>query len=591
MVGLYSTDATTGGIVFYYLENSTFVASRTNYVLTVAELAAQKPDNILTLYARWVPITYSINYVLHGGQNNANNPSSYTVESPSINILAPTKNGHEFTGWYVNGGHTKYLTFTIGATAIGNFTFDAQFSEYSYQVQFNRNKPENAPTAVVSSLDGDANMPNQIFTFSESKALSANTYSLAGYDFDGWALTSTGGRAYENMASVNSLTNENGKIFELYAKWNAKLYSITYDTQGGVFSGAAPDGYYTHTAVSLVNPTRNGYNFVKWYLDGDAGQSQVTSVIVGSTGAKKYIAVWEKSTFTVTLDAQNGTGGKTIEVTYENTMPEGHDAPIRTGYTFGGYYQLPNGQGVQYYSVTMTSVNNWDQAQHASIYAKWTANSYKVIFNKNKPTAAKTEVLGVDVEQPFTYDVEKALTANSYTLTGWSFLGWATSNTGDVVYGNNAPVKNLASANNAEYNLYAKWAINTYYVKFASNKPSNASSVPASASGMPNQTFTYDVKQNLRKNDFTLLGWTFNGWNSQANGQGTSYIDEHLAENLTSVQGHTVTMYAQWVANQYTVTIHHDNNLNASYNPTLLNQEITVRYDSLVPVALKPEVE
>lgn len=591
MVGLYSTDATTGGIVFYYLENSTFVASRTNYVLTVAELAAQKPDNILTLYARWVPITYSINYVLHGGQNNANNPSSYTVESPSINILAPTKNGHEFTGWYVNGGHTKYLTFTIGATAIGNFTFDAQFSEYSYQVQFNRNKPENAPTAVVSSLDGDANMPNQIFTFSESKALSANTYSLAGYDFDGWALTSTGGRAYENMASVNSLTNENGKIFELYAKWNAKLYSITYDTQGGVFSGAAPDGYYTHTAVSLVNPTRNGYNFVKWYLDGDAGQSQVTSVIVGSTGAKKYIAVWEKSTFTVTLDAQNGTGGKTIEVTYENTMPEGHDAPIRTGYTFGGYYQLPNGQGVQYYSVTMTSVNNWDQAQHASIYAKWTANSYKVIFNKNKPTAAKTEVLGVDVEQPFTYDVEKALTANSYTLTGWSFLGWATSNTGDVVYGNNAPVKNLASANNAEYNLYAKWAINTYYVKFASNKPSNASSVPASASGMPNQTFTYDVKQNLRKNDFTLLGWTFNGWNSQANGQGTSYIDEHLAENLTSVQGHAVTMYAQWVANQYTVTIHHDNNLNASYNPTLLNQEITVRYDSLVPVALKPEVE
>ena len=113
MVGLYITDATTGGIVFYYLENSTFVASRTNYVLTVAELAAQKPDNILTLYARWVPITYSINYVLHGGQNNANNPSSYTVESPSINILAPTKNGHEFTGWYVNGGHTKYLTFTI----------------------------------------------------------------------------------------------------------------------------------------------------------------------------------------------------------------------------------------------------------------------------------------------------------------------------------------------------------------------------------------------------------------------------------------------------------------------------------------------
>ena len=107
--------------------------------------------------------------------------------------------------------------------------------------------------------------------------------------------------------------------------------------------------------------------------------------------------------------------------------------------------------------------------------------------------------MGVDVEQSFTYDVEKALTANSYTLTGWSFLGWATSNTGDVVYGNNAPVKNLASANNAEYNLYAKWAINTYYVKFASNKPSNASKCPCKCYWYAKSNIYHDVKQNQEK--------------------------------------------------------------------------------------------
>ncbi len=600
--GLYSVDASTGGLKFYNLvqdPNTTeyyldvVLNGAKIYSLTATQLNVQKPDDIDNLYARWTPIQYTIAYVYNGGNLPAGqtNPSSYTIENTGVAINDPVRNGYSFTGWHINGGTTPYKNYTIPAGETGNYTFNAQFEEYSYYVQFNRNKPENAPTAVASSIPGDANMPNQSFTFSESKALSTNAYSLAGYDFDGWATTSTGARVYENGQTVFSLANENGKIFDLYARWMPIRYAITYDTQGGVFSGTAPDGYYTHTSVSLVNPTRNGYNFIKWYLDGDAGQSQVTSVVAGSTGAKKYIAVWEKSTFTVTLDAQGGTGGKHINVTYEAEMPLGHAAPIRTGYTFGGYYQFPNGQGVQYYSVTMTSVNNWDQAQHASIYAKWTANSYKVIFNKNKPAAAKTEVSGADVEQPFTYDVQKALTANSYTLTGWSFLGWATSETGGVVYANNAPVENLASDNNAEYNLYAKWAINTYYVKFDSNKPTIASGVPTSVSGMPNQTFIYDVEQNLTKNDFTLLGWTFKGWNSQANGQGTPYIDEYPAENLTSVQGRTITMYAQWEANEYTVTIHHDNNLNASYNPTLLSQEITVRYDHLVPVALKPEVE
>ena len=105
---------------------------------------------------------------------------------------------------------------------------------------------------------------------------------------------------------------------------------------------------------------------------------------------------------------------------------------------------------------------------------------------------------------------------------------------------------------NAEYTkdahlkLYPIWTPNTYTVVFNANNGSGT---------MANQAFTYDAAQNLSTNTFTRIGYTFAGWNTKADGTGTSYTNSQSVRNLTAVNNGTVTLYAKWTANTYTVTL------------------------------------
>ena len=86
---------------------------------------------------------------------------------------------------------------------------------------------------------------------------------------------------------------------------------------------------------------------------------------------------------------------------------------------------------------------------------------------------------------------------------------------------------------------------NTYTVTFNANGGDGE---------MTQQPFTYDVEAELPENTFTRTGYQFNGWNTKADGSGTPYENKATVKNLTSVNGGTVTLYANWTAKSYTVT-------------------------------------
>ena len=71
---------------------------------------------------------------------------------------------------------------------------------------------------------------------------------------------------------------------------------------------------------------------------------------------------------------------------------------------------------------------------------------------------------------------------------------------------------------------------------------------------MGDQAFAYDTAQNLSVNAFERTGYTFDGWNTKADGSGTSYADSETVNNLTTENEATITFYAQWKANTYTIT-------------------------------------
>ena len=87
-------------------------------------------------------------------------------------------------------------------------------------------------------------------------------------------------------------------------------------------------------------------------------------------------------------------------------------------------------------------------------------------------------------------------------------------------------------------------AYNTYSVQFNGNGNTGGS--------MSNQDFTYGTAQNLNANGFSRTGYTFAGWATSADGD-VDYADKASVINLTTTNGGTVTLYAKWTANSYSV--------------------------------------
>ena len=68
----------------------------------------------------------------------------------------------------------------------------------------------------------------------------------------------------------------------------------------------------------------------------------------------------------------------------------------------------------------------------------------------------------------------------------------------------------------------------------------------ATGGTMTNSSHTYGTAKNLTTNGFSKDGYTFKGWNTKADGTGQAYADGESVTNLSSTNGETVTLYAQW---------------------------------------------
>ncbi|MFQ6744833.1 MAG: InlB B-repeat-containing protein, partial [Alphaproteobacteria bacterium] len=123
--------------------------------------------------------------------------------------------------------------------------------------------------------------------------------------------------------------------------------------------------------------------------DGCAGLCAEGLQYVGTTdlafraalfGSVPSTAQCVPNTYTVSFNANGGTGGQSASVTatYAAAMPAiSTTAPTRTGYTFVGWYDDADyASGVQYYTAAGASARNWNKTENATLYAGWTINGY-----------------------------------------------------------------------------------------------------------------------------------------------------------------------------------------------------------------------
>ena len=155
-----------------------------------------------------------------------------------------------------------------------------------------------------------------------------------------------------------------------------------------------------------------------------------------------------------------------------------------------------------------------------------------VIFNKNNFDAGSTDA------NPQAKNLTTSKTNILGTLPsdpvrpGWTFIGWNTEANGSgTIFTENTPVKGIL-------NVYAQWRAVVTFDSNGGNPISQTRTVTTPA-----------INIGTLPTNPARTGWTFTGWNTQANGSGTVFTA------TTTVPGNT-TVYAQWRRNTYTVAYH-----------------------------------
>ena len=124
---------------------------------------------------------------------------------------------------------------------------------------------------------------------------------------------------------------------------------------------------------------------------------------------------------------------------------------------------------------------------------------------------------------------------------GKTFSGWNTDANGHgTAYAANATIQ--ANTLTEDLTLYAQWvdagAANTAKVIFHANNGTDTKDEQEIGSA------SAEIMGQLKKNKFTLTNWTFKGWTTQQDGNGTFYKDEAV---ITLVKDARQNLYAQWI--------------------------------------------
>ena len=464
-----------------------------------------------TLYAKWVPITYTIAYILNGGTNGAN-PSEYTIEH-SIVLNSPSRTGYTFEGWYSDSAFNNKET-VINAGTTGSKTLYAKWTPNNNIVRFNSN-------------GGSGTMSNLTIATDSSASLTVNRFTKTGYTFVGWSTSINGAVEYTDGATYIMGTNSS---YTLYAVWEANKNTVIFNSNGG--SGTmSSQAIATDSSASLTanSFTKAGYTFKGWSTSesGSVEYTDGATYTMGTNSSYALYAVWEANKNTVRFNSNGGSGTmSSLTIATDSSASLTANSFTKAGYTFVGWSTSKNG-AVEY---TDGAIYTMGTNSSYTLYAVWGANQNTVIFNSNGGSGTMSQIsvaTGSSV----------VLTANSFTREGYRFKGWATSEDGSVRYTDGAT---YTMGTNSSYALYAVWEANKNTVRFNSNGGSGT---------MSSLTIATDSSASLTANSFTKAGYTFVGWSTSKNGA-VEYTDGAI---YTMGTNSSYTLYAVWGANQNTV--------------------------------------
>ena len=196
-----------------------------------------------------------------------------------------------------------------------------------------------------------------------------NTTDGCSYIYDGekWTLLASAGKnGADGLDGQNGTDGSNGTNGK-----NARVV-ILYVLNGGILPEGAPSIYSYGTPVELEEPVFEPYKFEGFYYNADFSGKKVTSLDDDYAYGKVLYARWG---YRITFD-DNYTGGEsnTLEYYDIDSVNNSFNTPVRTGYTFLGWYNNPN------YDEKIDCWNTNENKGNVTLYAKWKISEYTITY-------------------------------------------------------------------------------------------------------------------------------------------------------------------------------------------------------------------
>ena len=323
--------------------------------------------------------------------------------------------------------------------------------------------------------------------------------------------------------TITSGTNSSGGITDIakHTDFSGRIALLTADATGSTsMTGVA---FTTSVSNDIATLSPSGENNVL-YLKVSTG-ARIWSMTV------TYESLAPACSYIVTFNSNYGTNATSSqEFTCGETKALAANSFSRTGYTFARWNTKADGTGTSYtnqQSVNLSSTNN----DNITLYAQWTPTEYTITYNGLE---------GATHSNPKNYTIESetiTFTAPSERV-GYNFIGW-----------NPASITKGSTGNKT---ITAQWtakALTNY--RTTCTEPStftvtyNANDATSGSVPEDNTEYAKDAQVIVLGNTGNLAktGYTFSGWNTEANGAGTTYA---VGANFNITEN--TTLYAQWTA-------------------------------------------
>ena len=512
----------------------------------------------MTLYAVWKANTYEVNFNANGGEGTMSSQTYTYGVAQAIKANAFTREGYTFAGWatsadgtiayaagqsiQVSASMTLYAVWeqqTIDATGT-YFVVDLSggTSATSYPVTTLSDVPaggwtdEYKTTKLVLRKITAGKMPRTDVDITLTKDYYVGVFEVTQRqwelvmgdnpsNFDGDTLS------VEQVSYDDIRGTSNGSQWPASNAVDATSFMGKLRAKTGIEFDLPTEAQWEYACRAgssgdwglLANGSMGTLDAMGWY---DDNSSDKTHAVGTKTPNAWGLYDMHGNVFEWCLDSYSSSG-------YSGTDPVGaplsYNRVLRGGSWFYDDYDCRSSarhhddypfNGFDDYGLRVAAPAGIDKAK-----------TYTVSFNANGGEGAMSS-------QTFTYGVEQALSANTFTREGYTFAGWATSASGTVAYTDGQRI-----TISAPMSLYALWKANTYTVSFNANGGEGT---------MSSQTITYGIEQALSANTFTREGYTFAGWATSACGT-VAYTDGQSI-SITA----PMTLYAVWKANTYTVT-------------------------------------